>query len=68
MAEGVAHMPTPRDQVDKLLKAGYCAGCITKRLHLEGPSAEEVEIVARRTPGALTGICPDCKSDRAASS
>ena len=61
MAEGAARMPTPKDEVEKLLKAGYCADCIKKRLHLEGPSAAEVNIVARLAPWALRGTCVMCK-------
>lgn len=63
MAEGVARMPGPENAVARLLREGYCTKCVKRRLQLEGTSAEEVDIIARRT--ALEGVCVGCAADRA---
>ena len=64
MASG---MPTLKESIDKLLRAGYCRTCIKQRLRLQGSSANEVDTIAGRTPRALAGVCVGCKADRGAS-
>jgi hypothetical protein len=60
-------MPTLKESIDKLLRAGYCRTCIKQRLRLHGTSANEVDTIASRTPRGLAGVCVGCKADRAAS-
>lgn len=64
MADGVVRLPTPAQHVDKKLRTGYCVVCIKRALGLIGTSADEVDIVAPRTPGALDGLCVECGKDR----
>ena len=64
MASGVVRMPGPEQEVARLLGLRYCVCCIKKRLQLKDASADEVDLVARQTPGALDGFCLDCKHER----
>jgi hypothetical protein len=60
-------MPTLKESIDKLLRAGYSRTCIKQRLRLQRRSANEVETIAGRTPRALAGVYLGCKADRGAS-
>jgi hypothetical protein len=64
MADNIARMPGPEREVARLLAEGYCVKCVKRRLQLQGVSADELDIVAHRTPGALEGLCLECKAER----